>query len=38
VSLPTDLARHEILMTFEPLSDEAIREIVEQVFLPLVRR
>jgi AcrR family transcriptional regulator len=36
VSLPTDLARHEILMTFEPLSDEAIMEIVDEVFLPLV--
>lgn len=36
-SLPTDLARHEILMTFEPLSDEAITEIVTEVFLPLVR-
>jgi AcrR family transcriptional regulator len=35
-SLPTDLARHEILMTFEPLSDEAIKEIVDEVFLPLV--
>jgi AcrR family transcriptional regulator len=37
VSLPTDLARHEILMTFQPLSDEAIKEIVDEVFLPLVR-
>jgi hypothetical protein len=37
MSLPTDLARHEILMTFEPLSDEAIKEIVDEVFLPLVR-
>jgi len=37
VSLPTDLARHEILMTFEPLSDQAIKEIVDEVFLPLVR-
>ena len=37
VSLPTDLARHEVLMTFEPLSDEAIREIVDEIFLPLVR-
>ena len=36
VSLPTDLARHEVLMTFEPLSDDAIKEIVDQVFLPLV--
>lgn len=37
VSLPTDLARHEILMTLEPLSDEVIREIVEEIFLPLIR-
>lgn len=37
VSLPTDLARHEILMTFKSLSDEAIKEIVDEVFLPLVR-
>jgi AcrR family transcriptional regulator len=36
VALPTDLARHEILMTFAPLSDLAIREIVDEVFLPLV--
>jgi AcrR family transcriptional regulator len=36
VSLPTDLARHEVLMTFEPLSDEAIKEIVDEIFLPLV--
>jgi AcrR family transcriptional regulator len=36
-SLPTDLARHEILMTFGPLSDEAITEIVDEIFLPLVR-
>jgi len=38
MALPTDLARHEILMTLKPLSDEVIREIVEDVFLPLVRR
>jgi AcrR family transcriptional regulator len=38
VALPTDLARHEMLMTFEPLSDEVIQEIVEGIFLPLVRR
>ena len=37
MALPTDLARHEILMTLKPLSDEVIREIVEDVFLPLVR-
>jgi hypothetical protein len=38
VSLPTDLARHEILMTLKPLSDAAIKEILEEVFLPLVSR
>ncbi|WP_239624237.1 TetR/AcrR family transcriptional regulator [Bradyrhizobium sp. I71] len=37
-ALPTDLARHQMLMTLEPLSDEVIREIVEEIFLPLVRR
>jgi AcrR family transcriptional regulator len=37
VSLPTDLARHEILMTFEPLSEQAIAQIVDEVFLPLLR-
>jgi len=37
VSLPTDLARHEILMTFAPLSEDAIRAIIDEVFLPLVR-
>jgi hypothetical protein len=38
VALPTDLARHEMLMTLKPLSDAVIREIVEEIFLPLVRR
>ena len=37
IALPTDLARNEILMTRRPLSDEVIWEIVEDVFLPLVR-
>ncbi len=37
-SLPLDLARHEMIMTFQPLSDDAIREIVDGIFLPLVRR
>jgi hypothetical protein len=36
IAFATDLARHEILMTFRPLSDEVIREIVEDVFLSLV--
>ena len=38
IALPADLARNEILMTLHPPSDEAIREIVDDIFLPLVRR
>lgn len=38
VSLPTDLARHEVLMAIQPLSDDAIREIVEEILWPLIRR
>jgi AcrR family transcriptional regulator len=37
ISLPADLARNEILMTLQPLSEKVIREIVDDVFLPLVR-
>jgi AcrR family transcriptional regulator len=32
-----DLLRHDLLMTLKPLSDEAIVEIVDEIFLPLVR-
>ncbi|GEB43596.1 TetR/AcrR family transcriptional regulator [Gluconobacter sphaericus] len=38
MSLPLDLTRHEMMMTFQPLSDEAIHEIVDEIFLPLVRQ
>jgi AcrR family transcriptional regulator len=34
--LPVDLFRYEILMTLRPLTDEAIEEIVDTIFLPLV--
>jgi AcrR family transcriptional regulator len=37
IALPADLARNEILMTLQPLSEKVIREIVDDVFLPLVR-
>ncbi len=37
-SLPTDLARHDMLMTLKPLSDKSIEEIIDEVFLPLVLR
>ena len=36
--LPFDLLRHEVLMTLQPVSDEAIEEIVDTIFLPLVHR
>ncbi|GAB3218084.1 TetR/AcrR family transcriptional regulator [Mycolicibacterium hippocampi] len=35
--LPADLLRHDILFTHAPLTDDAIAEIVDGVFLPLVR-
>jgi AcrR family transcriptional regulator len=34
--LPVDLFRYEILMTLRPLSDEAIEEIIDTIFLPLL--
>lgn len=37
LALPADLMRHEILMSYEPVSDEAIREIVDEIVLPLIR-
>jgi AcrR family transcriptional regulator len=35
--LPVDLFRHELLMTLQPVADEVIEEIVDRIFLPLVR-
>jgi AcrR family transcriptional regulator len=35
--VPLSLVLHEIVVTVRPISDEAIAEIVDQVFLPLVR-
>jgi hypothetical protein len=35
-TLPFDLARHELLLTGRPLTHEAIIEIVDDMFLPLV--
>jgi AcrR family transcriptional regulator len=34
--VPLDLFRYEILMTLQPLSDDAIEEIVDTIFLPLL--
>jgi len=36
-TVAVDLYRHDLLMNAAPLSDEAIVEIVDEVFLPLVR-
>ena len=37
-ALPGDLLRHELLMTLRPASEEAITEIVDEIFLPLVTK
>ncbi|MEQ1771443.1 MAG: TetR/AcrR family transcriptional regulator [Devosia sp.] len=36
-TLPSDLMRHELLMTLKPLPRKTIEEIIDQLFLPLVR-
>jgi AcrR family transcriptional regulator len=38
VSLPFDLARHELLMNLKPLTHQGIIDIVDDVFMPLVTR
>jgi AcrR family transcriptional regulator len=35
--LPIDLFRHELMMTLRPVPDQSIVEIVDDVFMPLVR-
>ncbi|WP_179031097.1 TetR-like C-terminal domain-containing protein [Paenibacillus kribbensis] len=32
--LPADLVRHEVLMTYEPVSQDTIVEIVDEIFYP----
>jgi AcrR family transcriptional regulator len=36
-SLPTDLVRHDLIMNRAPVSDAALIEIVDTLFLPLIR-
>ncbi len=36
-SLPVDLVRHDLIMTQAPVPDSTIVEIVDEIFLPLVR-
>jgi AcrR family transcriptional regulator len=37
-SLPFDLFRHEVILNAQPLTDETIREIVDDIVLPLLTR
>lgn len=37
ISLPVDLLRYELLTTHEPVSDKMIHEIVDDIFMPLIR-
>jgi len=37
ISLPVDLLRYELLTTHEPVSDKIIHEIVDDIFMPLIR-
>jgi AcrR family transcriptional regulator len=37
VTLPSDLLRYELLLARDPIPDRTLVEIVDQVFLPLVR-
>ncbi|WP_433890143.1 TetR/AcrR family transcriptional regulator [Streptomyces sp. CA-111067] len=37
VTLPTDLLRHELLLSRRPVTDETLTGIVDDVFLPVVR-
>jgi Tetracyclin repressor-like, C-terminal domain len=36
VSLPFDLFRNEMLMTLKPVPDHVLRQIVDDIFIPLV--
>jgi hypothetical protein len=38
VGLPFDLFRNEMLMTLKPVPDHVLRQIVDDIFIPLVTR
>ncbi len=38
LTLPFDLLRHDMLMTFATVPDERITAIVDELFLPLLAR
>ena len=35
--MPFDLMRHDLLMTLKPLPEERVLEIVDDLFMPLVK-
>ncbi len=35
--LPIELVRHEFLTTYEPVTEKTIAEIVDEIFLPLIK-
>lgn len=37
IALPANLLRHEMLLTRHPVTDRTLTEIVDELFLPLVR-
>jgi AcrR family transcriptional regulator len=37
-SLPYDLWRHEVMMTLKPVPDHVLRQIVDDIFIPLIAR
>ncbi|MNJ04699.1 hypothetical protein D3C73_1655760 [compost metagenome] len=37
MAMPVDLMRHEIFLSNETVSPETIREIIDELFLPLLR-
>jgi AcrR family transcriptional regulator len=38
ITLPMDLFRYEMVITQEPISEETLTEIVDDIFMPLVRQ
>jgi AcrR family transcriptional regulator len=36
IDLPFDLFRHEMMMTLKPVPDHVLRQIVDDIFIPLV--
>jgi len=36
LSMPFDLMRHDMLMTYKPIPEERVREIVDDLFMPLI--